>query len=205
MQNILFFGDSLTAGYGLNDPENESYPALIRQKINILNLPYRVINAGLNGDTSSRGLRRLDNWLTEPISLFVLELGINDFLRQIPPANTYVNLQAIIERVREKYPNAGMALMGMRLPPFIPGAAAEKFRSMYQKLAEQYRMTFVPFFLEGVAGKERLNLGDGLHPSSDGYKVIADNVWPALKSLVYKDMCRFVCSQKCELAEQSCF
>jgi len=203
MQNILFFGDSLTAGYGLNDPENESYPALIRQKINTLKLPYRVINAGLNGDTSSRGLRRLDRWLTEPISLFVLELGINDFLRQIPPANTQTNLQAIIERVREKYPNAGMALMGMRLPPFIPGAAAEKFRSMYQKLAEQYRMTFVPFFLEGVAGKERLNLGDGLHPSSDGYKVIAENVWPALKILVYKDMCQAIC-HKCDQAKQSC-
>lgn len=184
MQNILFFGDSLTAGYGLNNVENESFPARIRQKIESLNLSYNVINAGLNGDTSSRGLRRLDRWLDQPVDLFVLELGINDFLRQISPVNTYLNLQAIIERVMAEHPNVKLALMGMQLPAFIPGAAAEKFRSIYKKLAEKYNMTLVPFFLDGVAGKEHLNLGDGLHPSSEGYKIIADKVWPVLKPLL---------------------
>jgi len=183
MQNILFFGDSLTAGYGLVDTDNQSYPALIRKKIMASHLDYKVINAGLSGDTSSRGLRRLDRWLNEPVHIFVLELGINDYLRQIPPANTCQNLQAIIEKVITRYPDAKLALMGMQLPPFVPGIMAERFRSMYGKLAEKYSMTFVPFFLDGVAGKEDLNLGDGLHPSSEGYQVIADRIWPVLKTL----------------------
>jgi acyl-CoA thioesterase-1 len=184
MQNILFFGDSLTAGYGLNDAENESFPALIGQKIKALNLFYNVINAGLSGDTSPAGLRRLDYWLSQRVDIFVLELGVNDVMRRIPPSTTYQNLQAIIERVVTKYPSAKLALMGMQLPSFIPGPSAVEFSAIYQKLAKQFGMALVPFFLEGVAGKRNLNLRDGLHPSAEGYKIIADKVWPVLKDLL---------------------
>jgi acyl-CoA thioesterase-1 len=191
MQNILFFGDSLTAGYGLSDAERESFPGLIQKKIDSASLPWQVINAGVSGDTTASGLARLDYWLNRPVHVFVLELGINDIIRGVPLQTTSQNLQAIIDRVRSKYSNARMALMGMEIPEFIPGVPAafsEAFRSVFRKLAETNNMTFVPFFLEGVAGKKDLNLGDGLHPSASGYRIIANKVWPALRSLLEEDI-----------------
>jgi acyl-CoA thioesterase-1 len=190
MQNILFFGDSLTAGYGLSDAERESFPGLIQKKIDSASLPFQVINAGVSGDTSASGLARLDYWLNRTIHVFVLELGINDIIRGVPLQTTSHNLQYIIDRVKARYPNAKMALMGMEIPEFIPGippAFSEAFRSVFKKLAETNNMIFVPFFLEGVAGKKDLNLGDGLHPSAAGYRVIANKVWPAIRSLLEAD------------------
>ena len=184
MKSILFFGDSLTAGYGLGDVSNESFPALIQQKINDARLPYQVINAGLSGDTSSGGLNRLDYWLNKPVDVFILELGINDIMRGIPPATTLNNLQAIVQKVKAKYPDVKMALMGMELPAFIPGAFAGEFRGIFRKLADANRMALVPFFLEGVAGLKHLNLRDGLHPSAEGYQIIANKVWPVLEKLL---------------------
>lgn len=184
MQNILFFGDSLTAGYGLRNAALESFPALIQQKINAANLGYEVINAGLSGDTSAGGLTRIDYWLNRPISVFVLELGINDIIRGKLPQSTLKNLQAIIDKVKAKYPGAKMAMMGMRLPKSIPGPFATQFSDIYSQLASANQMTLVPFFLEGVAGRAHLNLPDRLHPSADGYKVIAEKVWPVLQKLM---------------------
>jgi len=184
MQNILFFGDSLTAGYGLADVRNESCPALIQQKINDEGLQYHVINGGFSGDTSGGGLTRLDYWLNRPIDIFILELGINDMIRQIPTAKIYENLEAIILKVKAKYSNVKLVLMGMELPVFIPGKNAAEFRSIFRKLADIYHMTFVPFYLEGVAGQKHLNIRDGLHPSAAGYKVIADKIWPVIKPLL---------------------
>ena len=186
MKHVLFFGDSLTAGYGLNDAEAESFPALMRQKMRAEGMPYQVTNAGLSGDTSAGGLKRLDYWLSNPVDVFVLELGINDMMRRIPPAATLRNLQAIIHHVKAKYPDVKLALMGMELPAFIPGESAAEFRAIYKKLADANQVAFVPFFLQGVAGKHHLNLRDGVHPSAEGYKVIAENVWPVLKSLLQK-------------------
>ncbi|MCJ8209671.1 arylesterase [Mucilaginibacter sp. RS28] len=183
-KNILFFGDSLTAGYGLGDVHNESFPALIQQKIKAHGLNYQVINAGLSGDTSSGGLNRLNYWLGRQVDVFILELGINDILRGIPPATTHQNLQTIIDRVKEKYPDVKLALMGMQLPAFIPGAFAAEFRNIFSKLATANHMAFVPFFLEGVAGMPHLNLRDGLHPSAAGYRIIADKVWPVLHQVL---------------------
>src|ERR1700749_4861233 len=111
MNNILFFGDSLTAGYGLANVSAESFPALIEAKINAEKLNYRVINAGVSGDTSAGGLTRIDYWLSQPVAVFVLELGINDIMRGIPPQTTLKNLQAIITKVKTKYPDVKMALM----------------------------------------------------------------------------------------------
>jgi acyl-CoA thioesterase-1 len=184
MRKILFFGDSLTAGYGLRDADKTSYPSLIGWKIKEAGLHYKVVNAGLSGDTSAGGLRRLGYWLTESIDVFILELGINDLARRIPPSTTFQNLQAIIRQVQSKYPDAKLAIMGMQLPGYIKGASASEFSGIYQKLADLYQTGLVPFFLEGVAGKRSLNLRDGLHPSEEGYLVIANNVWPVIASLL---------------------
>jgi acyl-CoA thioesterase-1 len=184
MSNILFFGDSLTAGYGLKNAGQESFPALIQQKINEAQLAFRVINAGQSGDTSYGGLNRLNYWLSQQIGVFVLELGVNDVMRGVSPSVTFKNLQLIVERVKLKYPLAKLALMGMEIPAFIPGPVAADFRSIFRKLASEHHMAFVPFFLEGVAGVPHLNLPDGLHPSAEGYKLIADRVWPVIKPLL---------------------
>lgn len=184
MNNILFFGDSLTAGYGLSNVHDESFPGLIGAKIRAEGLDYKIINAGLSGDTSSGGLNRIDYWLSQPVKVFILELGINDIFRGIQPATTSRNLQSIIDKVKDRYPEVKLALMGMELPSFIPGAVVADFRSIFRRLAEANNMIYVPFFLEGVAGQAHLNLQDGLHPSAAGYRIIANNVWPVLKTLL---------------------
>jgi acyl-CoA thioesterase-1 len=184
MHNILFFGDSLTAGYGLKDAKTESLPALIQQRINAADLAYHVINGGLSGDSTSGGLYRLDYWINRPIAVFVLELGINDIIRGIAPLATAHNLQAIINKVKQKHPNVKIALMGMEIPAFIPGAFAAQFKVIFRKLSETNHTAFVPFYLQDVAGIAHLNLPDRLHPNAGGYKVIADNVWPGIKGLL---------------------
>lgn len=184
MKSILFFGDSLTAGYGLRNVSEESFPALIQQKINQEQLDYRVINAGVSGDTTTGGLARIDYWLSQPIDVFILELGANDILRGIPPQTTARNLQAIVNKVKEKYPAVKMALMGMELPSIIPIQLVSDFSSVFRRIAEVNRMAFVPFFLKGVAGQLHLNLPDRVHPTAEGYKIIANTVWPVIKSLL---------------------
>jgi len=184
MQNIIFFGDSLTAGYGLADAKSESFPALMQQKINAAGLDYYVINGGLSGDTSGGGLNRLEYWLNRPIAVFVLELGVNDMMRHISPARVHENLDAIINKVKAKYPQVKIALMGMQLPVFIPQLPLTDFGQLYSKLAAAHQLVLVPFFLEGVAGQPHLNLRDGLHPSAAGYRVIADRVWPVIRPLL---------------------
>lgn len=181
---ILFFGDSLTAGFGLRDASSEAFPALIQKKIDAERWPYEVVNAGLSGDTTAGGLSRLDYWLGGPVDVFVLELGINDLMRGVPPPAIFNNLDAIVQRVKLKNPRAALALMGMEIPQIFSVPVAEEFRGLFRKLATKHKMIFVPFFLEGVAGQVHLNLPDGLHPSAKGYQVIAENVWPVLKPLL---------------------
>ena len=187
MRNILFFGDSLTAGYGLADARKEACPALIQQKINAEGYDYHVINGGLSGDTTGGGLARLDYWLNRPMDVFVLELGINDIRRHISPAKIYQNLDAIVKQVKAKYPDIKLALMGMQVPAVIPGLPVDNFNSIFKKLADAHNMAFVPFYLDGVAGQMHLNIRDGLHPSAEGYKVIAERVWPVIKGLLVRD------------------
>lgn len=188
MKNILFFGDSLTAGYGLGDVHTESFPALIQQKIDREGLPYHVINAGISGDTSTGGLNRLDYWLKRPLDIFVLELGINDIMRGVAPEKIYQNLQLIIATVKKQYPSAKIALMGMAVPAFIPSSFIAEFGAIYGRLARDNQLAFLPFFLAGVAGQPGLNLADRLHPNSRGYEIIAGNVWPVLKPLLNSDL-----------------
>ena len=184
MYNILFYGDSLTAGYGLKNAKTESLPALVQQKIDAAKLPYHVINGGLSGDTTAGGLFRLDYWTNRPIHLFVLELGVNDIIRGVQPQTTFKNLQAIVDKVKLKFPDVKLALMGMEIPAFIPGPFAVEFRAIFRKLADANQMAFVPFYLQGVAGKAHLNLPDMLHPSAEGYRIMANNVWPLLRTLL---------------------
>ncbi|WP_040627252.1 arylesterase [Mucilaginibacter paludis] len=184
MKNIVFLGDSLTAGYGLQSTTTESLPALIQQKINAEQLDYRIINAGVSGDTSAGGLNRLDYWISQPVDIFVLELGINDVMRGIPPQTTLKNLQGIITKVKTKYPQVKMALMGMEIPAFMPIAFAAQFMAIFRQLATANQMAFVPFFLDGVAGQAHLNLRDRIHPTAEGYQIIAAKVWPVLRQLM---------------------
>ena len=180
---ILFFGNSLTAGYGV-DP-TQAFPALIQQKIDSLNLPYKVINGGVSGETTAGGNQRIDFVLKQqPINVFVLELGANDGLRGIPLTETRKNLQSIIDKVKAKYPHTKLVLAGMQLPPNMGQSYATQFKNIYPDLAKKNNMTLIPFLLAGVGGEARLNQQDGLHPTAEGYQIVAENVWKELKGVL---------------------
>jgi acyl-CoA thioesterase-1 len=183
-QTVLFFGDSLTAGYGLKNTWQESMPALIKQKITLAGIDAKVINAGISGDTTTGGLARLDSVLNQPVEIFVLELGINDAIRGIAPPIILKNLQAIVNKVKAAHPTIKLVLLGMEIPVFLRGDFADEFRSIFRQLAAINDMAFVPFMLAGVAGKKDLNLFDRLHPNAEGYKIIADNIWPVINKLL---------------------
>lgn len=182
LQHIVFFGNSLSAGYGI-DP-TEAFPAVIQEKIDSLKLPYKVINAGLSGETTSGGKERVDWILQQPVAVFVLELGGNDGLRGIPVSETVKNLQAIIDRVKAKYPEAKILLAGMQVPPNMGSKYANEFKGVYQQLADKNNTALVPFLLEGVGGIPDLNQPDGIHPTAKGAKIVADNVWQVLKGML---------------------
>lgn len=182
-KTILIFGNSLTAGYGLDDP-SDAFPALIQNKIDSLKLPYKVINAGLSGETTAGGKNRINWLLKQKIDVFVLELGANDGLRGIPVSETSKNLQAIVDQVKARYPDAKQVLLGMEVPPNMGGTYVSQFRLIFRQIAEKNNMTFVPFMLEGVAGNVELNLRDGIHPTAKGYKIVAENVWAELKNVL---------------------
>ncbi|WP_255562524.1 arylesterase [Pedobacter sp. D749] len=181
-KNILFFGTSLTAGYGL-DP-TEAYPALIQNRIDSLKMPYNVINGGLSGETSAGGKGRIDWLLKQPVDIFVLELGANDGLRGLPIAQTIKNLQAIIDRVKAKYPDAKMVIAGMQVPPNMGAKYAADFKNIFPELAKKNQMALIPFLLDKVGGVPKLNQADGIHPTAEGDKILADNVWVVLKGLL---------------------
>ena len=174
----MFFGNSLTAGYGV-DP-SEAYPALIQDKIDSLGLNYKVINAGVSGETTADGNSRIDWILKQPVDIFVLELGGNDGLRGIPLSETKKNLQSIIDKVKAKYPNAKIILEGMQIPPNMGPAYTSKFKEIYPELAKENNIDLVPFLLKGVGGDPKLNQRDGIHPTAEGHKIVAQNVWEVL-------------------------
>ncbi len=181
---IVFFGDSLTAGYGLADPDTQSYPARIGQRIESLHLAWRVVNAGLSGETSAGGLRRVDWVLTQKPDIFFLELGANDGLRGTPTEATRESLQAIIDRVRSTCPGARIVLAGMRMPPNLGADYADAFRELFPSLAKKNQIALVPFLLDGVAENPALNQADGIHPNAAGASIVADGVWKVLGPLL---------------------
>ncbi len=179
---ILFLGTSLTAGYGL--PSNRAFPAHIDAKIDSAGLNYRIVNAGLSGETSAGALRRLDWLLRQPFDILVLETGANDMLRGTDLEVTRANIQAIIDRVREKRPGVEIVLAGMMAPPNLGTSYTSEFREIYPELADENDLVLIPFLLEEVAGVPALNQPDGIHPNAEGQEIIAENVWSALEPLL---------------------
>ena len=186
-KTIVFFGNSLTAGYGV-DPD-QAFPALIGRRIDSLQLPYTVVNAGVSGETSADGRTRIGWVLRQPVDIFVLELGGNDGLRGIPltgKTGTAANLQAIIDSVQSRYPKAAIVIAGMQIPPNMGAAYANTFKNIFPKLAADNHATLIPFLLQNVGGIARLNQRDGIHPTAAGHRIVAENVWQVLQPILKK-------------------
>ncbi len=179
---ILFLGNSLTAGSGLDS--GQAFPALIQEKIDSRGWNFSVINGGQSGETSAGGLRRLGWFFKRNIDVLVLELGANDGLRGFNVEGTKANLQAIIDRTKKKYPNVQVVLAGMQLPPNLGPEYAAKFRAIFFDLTNKNKTSLIPFLLEGVGGVPRLNFPDGIHPNAEGHKILAENVWNVLEPLL---------------------
>ena len=180
---VVFFGDSLTAGYGLDNASQQAFPALIQQKLKDAGSDYTVINAGVSGDTTAGGLRRIDWLLRRPVDVFVLELGGNDGLRGLPPEETQRNLLAIIAKVRAKNPRTRILVAGMRMPPNFGVDFVARFEAVFAAVARSADATLLPFILDGVGGIPRLNQRDQIHPTAEGHQIVANLVWPVLKPL----------------------
>jgi acyl-CoA thioesterase-1 len=182
-KTILLFGDSITAGYGLDDV-NDAYPAVLQQTIDSLDLNYTVINSGVSGETSAGGKSRIDWVIKQTPTIFLLELGANDGLRGVMLTETRSNLQAIIDVVRAKSPETTIILAGMELPPNMGQDYTTEFRELYAELAEKNELVFIPFILKDVGGIAELNQNDGIHPNVEGHKIVANTVWEVLEPLI---------------------
>jgi acyl-CoA thioesterase I len=182
---ILFYGNSLSAGLGV-EPD-EAFPARVGEKIDSAGLNYEVVNGGLSGETTAGGLSRLNWVLRRPADVFVLELGGNDGLRGIPIRSSRQNLQAIIDTVRRRNPQTRIVLAGMQIPPNMGQSYTTQFREMFRELATRNRLTLIPFLLEGVGGNPKLNQPDGIHPTVAGHRIVANTVWSVLKPLLLAD------------------
>ena len=176
----MALGDSLTAGLGLL--EMQAYPALLQRKIDDEGYNFTVVNSGVSGDTSAAGLQRLDWALDGDVKILILELGANDGLRGLPPAEMKKNLASIIERSHER--GVSVLLLGMEAPPNFGNEYTVSFRQVYRDLARQYRVAFVPFMLDRVAGHADLNQRDGIHPNVEGTRIVADTIWNKLKPML---------------------
>jgi acyl-CoA thioesterase-1 len=181
-RTVLFYGDSLTAGYGID--REQAFPALIQARIDSLGWDFEVFNAGLSGETSAGGLRRIDWILRQKVDVFALELGANDGLRGIDLKDTRSNLQGIVDRVKTKYPDVVVVVVGMQMPPNLGPEYTAEFKGLYSSLAEQNGAALIPFLLAGVGDRPELNLPDGNHPTVAGHKVVAENVWAVLGPLL---------------------
>lgn len=182
-KTIVFFGNSLSAAYGLSNPD-QGFVSLIEQRIDSLNLNYKVVNAGNSGETTAGGKGRI-NWILEQsIDVFVLELGGNDGLRGIDPKSSYENLEFIIQQVQKKYPEATIILAGMEAPPNMGAQFTSAFRAMYPSLAKKYNTKLIPFLLDKVGGIPSLNQADGIHPNAAGNQIIVENIWPILLPVI---------------------
>jgi len=177
---IVAFGDSLTAGLGV--PAAESYPAVLGARLRAEGYPYKVVNAGVSGDTTAGGLRRVDWALRLDPEIVILELGANDALRGQDLAGVRANVDQMVERFQAG--GARVLVTGMRVPPNYGLPYASQFQQLYQDVASRRRAALMPFFLDGVAGVPRLNQPDGIHPTAEGYRVVVDRLWPYLKPLL---------------------
>jgi acyl-CoA thioesterase-1 len=180
MATIVAFGDSLTAGFGVSS--EDAYPPTLERRLREDGYAYRVVNAGVSGETTAGGLRRVDRVLKARPNLVILELGANDGLRGFSPEQTRENLARIIERLQAG--GATVLLAGMRVPPNYGDEYARAFEAVFPELARRYHLPLIPFFLDGVATEPALNQTDGLHPTADGYRVIVERIWPRIRPLL---------------------
>jgi acyl-CoA thioesterase-1 len=183
-KRVVFLGDSLTAGLGVQS--SEAFPALVAEKVHAAQLPFEVENAGLSGDTSAGGLRRIDWLLQRPIDVLVLELGANDGLRGLDLKSMKTNLQAIIDKTKAKNPTVKIVLAGMEVPPNLGTDYATGFQRVFAELARENNATLIPFLLEGVGGHRELNQPDLIHPSPAGHRIVADLVWRTLEPILHE-------------------
>ena len=181
---MVFLGTSLTAGLGL-EPE-QAFPALIQQKIDSAGLEYRVVNAGVSGETSAGARRRVEWLLRQPVSVLVVETGANDGLRGLPPDSLRANIQAVFDRAKALRPTPKLVLVGMQVPPNLGRAYSQRFQAIYPELARENGAELVPFLLEGVGGIARLNQPDGIHPTAEGQRIMAETVWRVLEPVLRK-------------------
>ena len=181
-RTILFMGNSLTAGFGLE--ASEAFPALIQQKIRNSGMNFKVISAGLSGETTSSGLRRIDWLFKQKVDVLVLELGGNDGLRGITLALTKQNLQDMIDKAKSYNPKIRIILAGMEVPPNMGDVYTAEFRKMYPELSKKNNVTLIPFLLDGVGDRPELNQRDGIHPTAEGHIVVAETVWKYLKPVL---------------------
>ncbi|WP_422355684.1 arylesterase [Roseivirga pacifica] len=181
-QTIVFFGDSITAGYGI--ATENAFPGLIDEKLQSEGLNYTAVNAGLSGETSMGGLNRIDWVLRSKPAILMLELGGNDGLRGLSLEETEKNLKAIIDKVRAANADTKIILAGMQIPPNLGQDYTTQFKNLFPKVAKDKGVAFIPFLLENVGGDKSLNLSDGIHPNEEGHKIVAETVWEALKPLL---------------------
>jgi acyl-CoA thioesterase-1 len=181
-KTIVFLGDSLTAGFGVE--RSEAFPALVAEKIRAAGLPFEVENAGLSGDTSAGGLRRIDWLLQRPIDVLVVELGANDGLRGLDLKSMKANLQAIIDKAKAKNPSVKIVLAGMQVPPNLGAEYASGFQRVFNELAHENNAVLIPFLLDGVGGHRELNQADLIHPNPAGHRIVADLVWRTLEPIL---------------------
>ena len=179
---IVAFGDSLTAGRGVDPAQN--YPSKLQAKIDARGFKYRVVNAGVSGETSSQGRDRAEAYQSTPPAIAIVELGANDGLRGLPVENIRRNLEAIVSRFQSM--GAQVILAGMEVPPNYGPLYADSFRKVFRSVAGEYHAALIPFFLEGVGGHARLNQDDGIHPTAEGYDIVVENVWKVLEPLLHK-------------------
>jgi acyl-CoA thioesterase I len=179
---VVCLGDSLTAGYGLD--QAQAYPALLQKRIDDMGWKFKVVNAGLSGETTAGGLRRLDWVLKRRIDVLILALGGNDALRGIPLDTTRQNLDQILIRTRAKNPDAQLIVAGMLIPPNWGREYFNGFRAIFPELAKKHKAGLIPFLLEGVGGKPNLNFPDGIHPTAEGHRIVAANVWKVLEPVL---------------------
>lgn len=184
-KTVVFLGDSLSAGYGVKT--SEAFPVLIGEKIRAAGLPYQVENAGLSGDTTAGGLRRIDWLLQRKIDVLVIELGGNDGLRGLPVSAIKTNLQAMIDKAKAKNPRVKIVVAGMQIPPNLGADYARDFQQTFGDVAQANHATMIPFLLEGVGGRRELNQADSIHPTAAGHRVIADEVWRVLEPVLRAD------------------
>ena len=181
-KTIVFLGDSLSAGSGVKP--QQAFPALVAEKIRERGLPFEVVNAGVGGDTTAGGLRRLEWLLQRKIDVLVLELGGNDGLRGLPVSNIKSNLKSMIEKARAKNPDVKIVVAGMQMPPNVGAKYAEEFRQAFYDVAKEHNATMIPFLLEGVGGLREFNQPDLIHPNPEGHRIVADVVWKTLEPLL---------------------